>query len=62
MLPYVAGEDDSPAGISQFVSSDKGEHFLLKNPAGATLREAGLEDTIYQIIFCCGGNSTFQRL
>lgn len=48
MLPYVAGEDDSPAGVSQIVSATKGERFPLKKPAGATLRKARLEDTVYK--------------
>ncbi|CAI5690142.1 unnamed protein product [Oreochromis niloticus] len=47
-LPYVAGEDDSPAGVSQIVSANKGECFPLKKPAGVTLRKAGLEDTVYK--------------
>uniref|UniRef100_A0AAZ1X9N6 Uncharacterized protein n=1 Tax=Oreochromis aureus TaxID=47969 RepID=A0AAZ1X9N6_OREAU len=46
--PYVAGEDDSPAGVSQIVSANKGECFPLKKPAGVTLRKAGLEDTVYK--------------
>lgn len=41
-------EDDSPAGVSQIVSANKGECFPLKKPAGATLRKAGLEDTVYK--------------
>uniref|UniRef100_A0A3Q2V709 Uncharacterized protein n=1 Tax=Haplochromis burtoni TaxID=8153 RepID=A0A3Q2V709_HAPBU len=41
-------DDDSPAGVSQIVSANKGERFPLKKPAGATLREARLEDTVYK--------------
>uniref|UniRef100_A0A669BRR3 Uncharacterized protein n=1 Tax=Oreochromis niloticus TaxID=8128 RepID=A0A669BRR3_ORENI len=47
-LPYVAGVDNSPAGVSQIVSANKGECFPLKKPAGATFRNAELKDTIYK--------------
>uniref|UniRef100_A0A669CKZ4 Uncharacterized LOC109199921 n=1 Tax=Oreochromis niloticus TaxID=8128 RepID=A0A669CKZ4_ORENI len=39
---------DSPAGVSQIVSAHKDERFPLKKLAGATLRKAGLEDTVYK--------------
>lgn len=34
--------------VSHFESANKGKHFRLKKPAGAILRKAGLEDTIYK--------------
>ncbi|XP_019210813.1 uncharacterized protein LOC109199921 isoform X1 [Oreochromis niloticus] len=40
--------EDSPAGVSQIVSAHKDERFPLKKLAGATLRKAGLEDTVYK--------------
>ncbi|XP_067467536.1 uncharacterized protein [Thunnus thynnus] len=39
---------DYLAWVSQSVSTSENKSFLLKNPAGATLRIAGLGDTIYK--------------
>uniref|UniRef100_A0A665TTC3 Uncharacterized protein n=1 Tax=Echeneis naucrates TaxID=173247 RepID=A0A665TTC3_ECHNA len=38
----------SDALVSQFVITNKNKKIKLKNPAGAILRVAGLEDTIYR--------------
>ncbi|XP_029370601.1 uncharacterized protein LOC115051343 isoform X2 [Echeneis naucrates] len=39
---------DYQALVSQFVITNKNKKIKLKNPAGAILRVAGLEDTIYR--------------
>lgn len=46
-LPCVADED-LPAAVSQFESANKGKCFPLEKPAGAILRKAELEDTVYK--------------
>uniref|UniRef100_A0A3B4GEL9 Uncharacterized protein n=1 Tax=Pundamilia nyererei TaxID=303518 RepID=A0A3B4GEL9_9CICH len=46
-LPCFADED-SLGEVSHFESANKAKHFPLKKPAGAILRKAGLEDTVYK--------------
>lgn len=46
-LPCFADED-SLGDVSHFESANKGKHFPLKKPAGAILRKAGLQDTVYK--------------
>lgn len=41
-------DEDSSAAVSKFDSANKGTHFPLKKPAGAKLRKAGVEDTVYK--------------
>ncbi|XP_026204479.1 uncharacterized protein LOC113154464 [Anabas testudineus] len=39
---------DYLASVSDFVLKNKGKRYVLKNPVGATLRIAALDDTIYR--------------
>uniref|UniRef100_A0A3B4GD02 Uncharacterized protein n=1 Tax=Pundamilia nyererei TaxID=303518 RepID=A0A3B4GD02_9CICH len=46
--PKRRKDEDSSADGSQFESANKGKRFPLKKPAGAILKKAGLEDTLYK--------------
>lgn len=46
-MPCYADED-SLGDVSHFESANKAKHFPLKKPAGAILRKAVLEDTVYK--------------